>query len=86
MFAAQANYKEHFRTLAFLLSSILFKIFLCIISNIIVQCVLVHCTAKSISESVVHGLINYIGTIAKFHHLKKFTCKGTLQQVFIRVY
>jgi hypothetical protein len=33
-----------------------------------------------------HGLINYIETKAKGCHLKKFTCKGTLRQVFIRVY
>ncbi len=30
-----------------------------------------------------HGLINYIDTKAKFRHLKKLTCKGTLRQVFI---
>ena len=33
-----------------------------------------------------HGLINYIETKAKGFHLKKLTCKGTLMQVFIRVY
>jgi hypothetical protein len=33
-----------------------------------------------------HGLINFIDTKAKCRHLKKFTCKGTLRQVFIRVY
>ncbi len=33
-----------------------------------------------------HGLINYIETKAKGCHLKKFTCKGTLRRVFIRVY
>ena len=33
-----------------------------------------------------HGLINYIETKAKGCHLKNFTCKGTLRQVFIRVY
>jgi len=33
-----------------------------------------------------HGLINYIETKAKGCHLKKFTCKGTLRQVFIKVY
>ncbi len=32
------------------------------------------------------GLINYKYTRAKCRHLKKFTCKGTLRQVFIRVY
>ncbi len=32
------------------------------------------------------GLINYIETKAKCCHLKKLTCKGTLQQVFIIVY
>ncbi len=33
-----------------------------------------------------HWLINYIDTKAKFCHLKQITCKGTLRQVFIRVY
>jgi hypothetical protein len=33
-----------------------------------------------------NGLINYIDTQAKFCHLKILTCKGTLRQVFIRVY
>ncbi len=33
-----------------------------------------------------HGLINYIENKAKGCHLKKFTCKGTLRQVFIRIY
>ncbi len=36
--------------------------------------------------AVDHGLINYIETKAKGCHLKKITCKGTLRQVFIRVY
>ena len=30
-----------------------------------------------------HGLINYLDTKTKCRHLKKFTCKGTLRQVFI---
>jgi hypothetical protein len=30
-----------------------------------------------------HGLINYKDRKAKFRHLKKLTCKGTLRQVFI---
>jgi hypothetical protein len=30
-----------------------------------------------------HGLSNYIDTKAKRRHLKKFTCKGTLRQVFL---
>jgi len=29
-----------------------------------------------------HGLINYVDIEAKWRHLKKFTCKGTLRQVF----
>jgi hypothetical protein len=33
-----------------------------------------------------HGLINFIDIKAKCCHLKKLPCKGTLQQVFIRVY
>ncbi len=33
-----------------------------------------------------HGLINYVDTKAKCRHLKKLTCKGTLRQVFIKVY
>ncbi len=32
------------------------------------------------------GLINYIDNKAKCRHLKKLTCKGTLRQVFFRVY
>jgi hypothetical protein len=30
--------------------------------------------------------MNYIDTKAKRGHLKKFTCKRTLRQVFIRAY
>jgi hypothetical protein len=30
-----------------------------------------------------HGLINFIDTKAKCCHLKKFTCKGTLRQVYL---
>jgi hypothetical protein len=30
--------------------------------------------------------MNYIDTKAKCRHLKKFTCKGTFRQMFIRVY
>jgi hypothetical protein len=33
-----------------------------------------------------HGLINYKDTKIKFRHLKKFTCKWTLRQMFIRVF
>ncbi len=33
-----------------------------------------------------HGIIRYIDTKAKWRHLIKLTCKGTLRQVFIRVY
>ncbi len=33
-----------------------------------------------------HGLINFTGTKTKCRHLKILTCKGTLRQVFIRVY
>jgi hypothetical protein len=33
-----------------------------------------------------HGLINFIDTKIKCRHLKKLTCKGTLWQVFIRVF
>ncbi len=33
-----------------------------------------------------HELINYIDNKAKCRHLKKFTCKGTVRQVFIGVY
>jgi hypothetical protein len=32
-----------------------------------------------------HGLINFVDTKAKFRHLKKFSWKGTFQQVFIRL-
>jgi hypothetical protein len=40
---------------------------------------------KDSKVHVHHGLINYIDTKAKCRH-KKLTCKGTLRQVFIRVY
>ncbi len=30
-----------------------------------------------------HGLINYTDTKAKYRHIQKLTCKGTLRQVFI---
>ena len=33
-----------------------------------------------------HELINCVDTKANCRHLKKLTCNGTLQQVFIRVY
>ncbi len=33
-----------------------------------------------------HGLINSIDTKAKCLNLEKLTCKGTLRQVFIRIY
>jgi hypothetical protein len=33
-----------------------------------------------------HGLITYLDTKAKCRHIKKLTCKGTLPQVFIKVY
>ncbi len=37
----------------------------------------------SLAVSGDHGLINYLDAKAKCRHLEKFTCKGTLQQVFI---
>ncbi len=43
-------------------------------------------TKKYWGDSLKHGLINYIDTKAKCCHLKKLTCKGTLRQVFLRVY
>ncbi len=33
-----------------------------------------------------HKLINYMDTKAKCRHLKKMNCKGTLRQVFIKIY
>jgi hypothetical protein len=33
-----------------------------------------------------HGLINYIDTKAKCHHLKRLNCKGNLRQLFIKMY
>jgi hypothetical protein len=39
-----------------------------------------------VTEQQKHGLINCIDTKRKCHHLLKLTCKGTLPQVFIRVY
>jgi hypothetical protein len=35
------------------------------------------------TEGEHYGPINYTDTKAKCRHLNKFTCKGTLQQVFI---
>jgi len=35
-------------------------------------------------ELHMHGKISYIGTKPKYHHLKKFTRKGTLRQIFIK--
>jgi hypothetical protein len=43
-------------------------------------------TFCSLQEKHRHGLINYVDTRAKFLHIKNLTCKGTLRQVFIRVY
>jgi hypothetical protein len=40
----------------------------------------------TIEEGLHHGRINFKDTIAKCPHLKKLTCKGTLQQVFTRIY
>ncbi len=40
-------------------------------------------TRKVDVQCMVHGLINYIDIKAKCRHLKNFTCKGTLLQVFI---
>ncbi len=37
-------------------------------------------------DLLVHGLIHYIDTKAKCRHLKKLIWKGTLRQVFIRVF
>ncbi len=34
----------------------------------------------NLSNSIIHGIINYIDTKAKCRHLKQFTCKGTLRQ------
>jgi hypothetical protein len=42
--------------------------------------------AFSTSDIPHHGPINYIDTKAKCCHLKKLTCKGSLRQVFSRVY
>jgi hypothetical protein len=44
-----------------------------------------HCTPES-EYTIDHGLINYKDTQTKCRRLKKFTCKGALRQVFIRVY
>jgi hypothetical protein len=38
------------------------------------------------AENFEHRLTNNIDTKAKCRHLTKFTCKGTLRQLFIRVY
>jgi hypothetical protein len=36
--------------------------------------------------SSLHGLINFTDTKAKCRHRKKLTCKGTLRQMFLRIY
>ncbi len=41
---------------------------------------------QAIGESSNYELINFLDTKAKCRRLKKQTCKGTLRQVFIRVY
>ncbi len=40
----------------------------------------------SLPNSHALGLIIYVDTKTKCRHLKKLTCKGSLRQVFIRVY
>ncbi len=44
--------------------------------------------AYGVIYDYLHGLINYkdTKTKCKCRHLKNLTCKGTLRQVFIRVY
>jgi hypothetical protein len=42
--------------------------------------------AESVTIGVTYRLINNIDTKPKCRHLKKFTCKETLWQIFIRVY
>jgi hypothetical protein len=37
-------------------------------------------------DSFSHGIINFIDAKAKCRHLKKFIRKGTLRQLFIRIY
>ncbi len=37
----------------------------------------------AVNDTSDHGIMNYIDTNAKCRHQKKFTCKGTLRQVFI---
>ncbi len=44
------------------------------------------CQQAVMGDTPEHGLINYRDTKAKCRHLKILTCKGTLRQVFIRVY
>jgi hypothetical protein len=59
-------------------------------TSLFVRSTCTHCMALPFLPtgpvSVHHGLINYEDTTAKCRHLKKLTCKGTLRQVFIRVY
>ncbi len=42
--------------------------------------------ADTITDRFCHGLINYIDTKVKCRHLNKLISKGTLRQMFIRVY
>jgi hypothetical protein len=43
-------------------------------------------SSRHLGKVSLHGLINYKDTKTQCRHLKRFTWKGTLQQVFIRVY
>ncbi len=45
-----------------------------------------HDLLLTLAFSEAHGLINYIDNKAKCRYLKTLTCKGTLRQVFIRIY
>jgi hypothetical protein len=65
-----------------------FHVFSMILSRIsILSCFIYVMTIDQyISKFFIYGLIKYRDTKTKFRHLKKLTCKGTLRQVFIRVY
>jgi hypothetical protein len=52
----------------------------------IVEHLMLEKQSKTPNDGTSHLLINYTDTKEKCRHLIKFTCKGTLRQMFTRVY
>ncbi len=53
-----------------------------IVTGLQVTYILSNCS-NIVNMGLWRGLVNYVDTKAKCRHLKKFTCEGTLRQVFI---